>query len=130
MIERSLRRIAELSITHHPFRRVGRPPVMQTHDVPHGLTTQPISPLCDYLRSERKDSLCRHTCGRDLQKIPGLKRGQQSVKKKTTAQRQRCRSYHSREYRVARGVAPPKVQRIGVRRKAALILIGCNFGVR
>jgi hypothetical protein len=82
-IARIIRRIAELSITHHPFKRVGRPPVMQAHGVPHGLTTQPISSLCDYLRSERKDCLCRHTCGRDLQEIPGLKRGQQSAKKKT-----------------------------------------------
>jgi hypothetical protein len=74
-IARIFRRIAELSITHHLFRSVGRPPVMLTHDVPHGLTTQPISSLCDYLRSERKDSLRRHTCGRDLQEIAGLKRG-------------------------------------------------------
>jgi hypothetical protein len=74
-IARIFRRIAELSITHHLFRSVGRPPVMLTHDVPHGLTTQPISAVCDYLRSERKDSLRRHTCGRDLQEIAGLKRG-------------------------------------------------------
>jgi hypothetical protein len=46
-IARIFRRIAELSITHHLFRSVGRPPVMLTHDVPHGLTTQPISSLCD-----------------------------------------------------------------------------------
>jgi hypothetical protein len=48
---------------------------MLTQDVPHGLTTQPLSSLCDYLRSERIDSLCRHTCGRDLQEIAALKRG-------------------------------------------------------
>jgi hypothetical protein len=77
--KRISRCISKLFDICRPFRTVRRTSVMQAHDMPHGLATKPIASLCNYLRSERKDGLRWHTCGRDSQEVAGLNHRPKSV---------------------------------------------------